>query len=63
MSMAGSAVRLRLQQIDLGMGPPGRRLRRIVCYCDRDGDGDGTLMRHFLRLALAPSALPGGMRT
>jgi hypothetical protein len=45
------------------MGPLGRGLGRVVCYCDRDGAGDGTVMRHFLRLALAPRTLPGGVRT
>jgi hypothetical protein len=60
---ARRAVCLDLQRGDLGMGPPGRGLGRAVCYCDRDGGGDGSVMRHFLRLARAPSALPSGVRT
>jgi hypothetical protein len=71
MSMAGSVqapigereVRLQFQRGDVGMGPRGRGLGRAVCYCDRDRAGDATVMRHFLRPARAPSALPGGVRT
>jgi hypothetical protein len=38
------------------------------CGCDgrhyeRVGGGEGTLMRHFLRLALTPGTLPGGVPT
>jgi len=45
------------------MGPLGRGLgwnnRHYGCL----GVREGTLMRHFLRLALAPGTLPGGMPT
>jgi len=60
---ARRAVRLRLHRGDVGMGPLSRGLGRGVRYCDRDDGGDGTVMRHFLPLALAPSALPGSVRT
>lgn len=43
------------------MGPLGRGLGRDRHHYDRVGAGEGTLMRHFLRLARAPSALPGGV--
>ena len=47
----------------VGMGPLGRGLGRAGRHYERVGAGEGTLMRHFLRLALAPGALPGGVPT
>jgi len=45
------------------MGPLGRALDRAHRHCDRDNGGKGTLMRHFLRLALAPGPLACGVPT
>lgn len=44
------------------MGPLGRGLGRADRHYERVEAEEGTLMRHFLRLALAPSALPGRVR-
>jgi hypothetical protein len=57
-------LRSRFNRGDVGMGPLlGRGLGRGGRHYDRAGVEEGTLMRHFLRLALAPSALPGGVPT
>ena len=41
----------------------GYGLNRDGCHYGRYSAGKGTLMRHFLRLALTPGALPGGVPT
>ena len=41
----------------------GYGLDRKCRHYDRHGVGEGTLMRHFLRLARAPGALPGSVPT
>jgi hypothetical protein len=47
----------------VGMVPLGRGLSRAHGYCDRHASGGATVMRHFLRLAFAPGALPSRVRT
>ena len=47
---------------DVGMGPLDDGLDRAGHHYERAGPKAGTLMRHFLGLALAPGALPGGVR-
>ena len=44
------------------MGSMGRGLGRTGRHYARAGLKEGTLMRHFLGLALAPGALPGSVR-
>jgi hypothetical protein len=56
-------LRLRFNRGDVFMGPLRRALDRAHRHCDRDSGGKGTLMRHFLRLALAPSPLARGVPT
>ena len=57
-------LRSRFNRGDADMAPLlNGGLVRAACYCDPDRTGEGTVMRHFLRLALAPGTLPGGVRT
>ncbi len=53
----------RLNRCNVDMGPLGRGLGRDGRHYDRVGAGEGTLMRHFLRSALAPGTLLGGVQT
>ena len=49
----------RLNRCSVGMDSPDRDLGRDVYHYERVGTWKGTLMRHFLCSALAPSSLPG----
>ena len=59
----GVRLRWRLNRCNVDMGPLGRGLGRDRRHYERVSGGKGTLMRHFLRLALTPGTLPGGVQT
>lgn len=51
----------RLKRCNVGISSLNPGLDRTGRHYDRRGAGEGTLMRHFLRLAPAPGALPGSV--